>query len=116
MNALAIHPDPKELRELTRSIRAVHPDWKVAPFNDQMLAVKHGFNNQVDVLYTFVRMRPLDGFAVARMLRERYPELPVNFISADEGDRTDALRFGVNSYTISPVTPETLRTAEAEEW
>lgn len=67
-----------------------------------------------DVLLTDVVMPELDGFALARALRERRPELPVVYVSGFAGDAaTRGRRVPGSEFLEKPVSRDALRRALA---
>jgi len=66
----------------------------------------------VDVVVTDLRMPDMDGFALIRTLRARYPNLPIVAASGVADGRTDeALDAGAHTFLAKPFTSETLQSA-----
>jgi CheY-like chemotaxis protein len=66
----------------------------------------------VDVVVTDLRMPDMDGFALIRTLRARYPNLPIVAASGVADGRTDeALDAGAHAFLAKPFTSETLQSA-----
>jgi CheY-like chemotaxis protein len=59
----------------------------VAEQSADALRLLEGTHTPVDLLVTEVRMPELSGLGLATALRERFPSLPVVFVSADIADR-----------------------------
>lgn len=116
MNIIVVDSNQKELYALKESVASLHPQSQIMCFRDPMLAVKHGIDNPPDALYTAINMPRMNGFEVARMLREENSELLINFVADDDSSRLDGAKFNMNSYTIKPITAEKLRSSVEESW
>jgi len=60
----------------------------VAEQSSDALRLLEGTHAPVDLLVAEVRMPELSGLGLAQALRERFPSLPVVFVSADIADRS----------------------------
>lgn len=115
MKIIVVHPDKTELVKIKKVLKALHPDYRIEEFTDPMLAFQYAFNHvQIDALFTLIEMKRLDGFTLARMMREDKRKLSINFCSYDEHYRRDAEKFGCDTFISLPMTLENLQTAEAE--
>jgi len=71
-----------------------------------------------DVLITDIRMATMDGIALARAVRKKWPEMPIVVVSGygEFQFAKEAVRFGALDYLLKPTSPEdlvrTLRNAE----
>lgn len=82
---LLVDPDPLTLRVLDVNLRKAGFDVVTASGASEALAKLRG--QSPDLLVTATRMPEIDGFALARSLRESAADLPVLFLSGpDEGD------------------------------
>ena len=114
---LAVEPDQKELERLTEALSSLYPAQEVLAFGDPMLAFQYAFNHPVESVYAAAAMNRVDGFRLAKMLREVSNGISIYLIGDDEAYRRDARRLNLDGYLIRPVTPEAIRAEEnAEEW
>mgnify|MGYP000478084149 CR=1 FL=1 len=114
---LAVEPDKKELEQLTAALSSLHPECEVLAYSDPMLAFQYAYNHPVKSVYAAAAMKRVDGFRLAKMLREISDGIAVYLIGEDETYRRDAKRLTLDGYLIRPVTPEAIRAEEnAEEW
>jgi len=113
---MVVDPDPAEQQSLSILLSRLHSGATIVCFSDPLMAVKFGANNPVDALYAVTVMRRLDGFALGKMLRGFQPKIQLHFIADDETGRRDAMRILADSCIVRPVTAESIRRAETEEW
>jgi CheY-like chemotaxis protein len=68
---------------------------------------------QPDIAFVDISMPKLDGFAVARRIREALPAEPIRLIAmtgfGQEDDRQRALASGFDLHLVKPATPDALR-------
>ena len=114
---LAVEPDQKELERLAAALSSVHPEREILAYSDPMLAFQYAFNHTVESVYAAAVMNRVDGFRLAKMLREISDGISIYLIGDDDVYRRDARRLTLDGYLIRPVTPEAIRAEEnAEEW
>ena len=80
MNILVIDNDPVALEQFSTRLREQSPGDQVISFTDPLLAVKHGYNYPVDVVYGKTIMRGLNLDDVERLLRNIHPNVQVKSI------------------------------------
>lgn len=83
MNILVIDNDSKTLGKLAAGLREREPGGMVQTFTDPLLAVKHGYNHPVDIVYAKRIMRGLNGEDVARLLRNIHRDIQVELIDGE---------------------------------
>jgi two-component system cell cycle sensor histidine kinase/response regulator CckA len=73
-------------------------------------ALRLALHGPIDLLVTDVRMPVMDGWELSRRLRERWPDLPVLFISGYDIELTQALgpRRGPGAFLRKPFDPDDL--------
>jgi two-component system cell cycle sensor histidine kinase/response regulator CckA len=82
----------------------------------QVVTARHGeealrvaLRGQVDLLVTDVRMPIMDGWELSRRLRERWPDLPVLYISGYDIELSQgAKRRGSGAFLRKPFDPDEL--------
>jgi two-component system cell cycle sensor histidine kinase/response regulator CckA len=80
-----------------------------APHGEE--ALRLALHGPVDLLVTDVRMPVMDGWELSRRLRERWPDLPVLFISGYDIELTSAAgapRRGAGAFLRKPFDPDEL--------
>lgn len=67
-------------------------------------------NNPVDVLLLDIQMPEMNGFEVLKILKQKYPQLPIIALTAYavSGDREAGLRAGFDEYLAKPVSRKVL--------
>lgn len=98
---LIIDPDMKYL-ERTEAIFQKQ-GMQVAAFSDPMAAVKYGFNNDVDSVYTEVIMPHLTGFDVVRLLRKRHADIGAYVLTDSDQFLMLAKENGLDGYYKKPM-------------
>lgn len=102
MITMLIDPNAEQAAE-TKSYLKESGD-KIIVFCDPMEAVKYGYNHEVDVVYTEVDMPRMSGFDMIRLLRKRYTDIKVYFVT---GSGTRYLKLAkqaeLTGYYIKPL-------------
>ncbi len=84
--------------------------YEVLWAKDGVDALRHFKNNQYDLCVLDVMMPGLDGFTVAELVRERFPQLPLIFLTAKSlhRDVVRGFKAGADDYIKKPVDEEEL--------
>ena len=106
MNILIVDENRDELAKLEEYVRMSYPCHSVVRFSDPCQAVEYSIAHPVDMVFTEINMRPLDGFSLVHKLRENNPEIRVNFVSQTGEYAVDAFRIRADGYFLKPVTRE----------
>ena len=119
-------PEPRDSFTSGRRILVAEDDALVSALIERLLAeeghqvhtARHGeealrlaLQGPVDLLVTDVRMPVMDGWELSRRLRERWPDLPVLFISGYDVELTRAAgdrRHAVGAFLRKPFDPDEL--------
>ena len=113
MKAIVVYPNHYELQKIESAIAETCPNFQIQGFTDPMLAYQYAFNQgPIDYLYTLIEMKRLDGFSLARMLREDNSNLSIYFLSYQEQNERDADKFGCDAFIHLPISTEKLKMAE----
>ena len=80
MQIMVIDNNPANLAQLAAQLRKRYPCGRISAFTDPLLAVKHGFNHPVDLLFARSEMRGLNGREAARLLSGVHPGLSVRLL------------------------------------
>ncbi len=81
----------------------------IIEFTDPLLAVKYGVNNNVDILFTEVDMRGIDGFNLIKIIKKYNPKMIVNIVTETDKYQVKAAEYNVFRYILKPVSIETLK-------
>jgi DNA-binding NarL/FixJ family response regulator len=93
--------DYEPLRRFVFSTVEKLPELQViGEASDGLSALEKARELQADMIVLDVNLPKLNGFEVARRLRERLPQLKIMFISADRSLAEDALQMGANGYVV----------------
>lgn len=111
MKIMAVDTEQSSLNHLLSLLREVCPDSEVAAFCNPMLAVKYGINQPLDLVFTEIPMRGVDGLTLTKLIREHRPEVRTVFVTGSDRYGVDAVRARADGYLIKPVTKEALRDA-----
>ena len=117
-------PEPEGPEAAQRHILLAEDDPMVSGLVERLLAeqghqvrtARHGeealrlaLRGSVDLLVTDIRMPVMDGWELSRRLRERWPDLPVLFISGYDVELTQgAFRRGAGAFLRKPFDPDEL--------
>lgn len=105
---LLVEDDPTLGMLLQDFLQSRHYDVHWA--KDGVDALRHFKNNRYDLCVLDVMMPGLDGFTVAELIRERFPQLPIIFLTAKSlhQDVVRGFKAGADDYIKKPVDEEEL--------
>ncbi len=94
-------------------------EWTVIPAADGHIGIAAARKSPPDLILLDIQLPTMDGYAVARALREIPPlrDTPIVAVTsyAMVGDREKCLEAGCNGYVEKPINPETF-VAEIEKF
>lgn len=108
MNILVVDNKQNELNHTVKCLKFIYPNASLISFDDAMDAVRYGYNYHVDILYTEVIMHHITGFDVARLIRQKQPDVKVCFISNTEKYLNLSIKNKGKGYYLKPINTETL--------
>lgn len=109
MNVVVIDNDVEQLDKLTDVLQGLYPGSSVSVFKDPMLAVKHVYNNQTDLVLSEIKTRPVSGYDVLRTLKRIKPELNVVLMSADSAVSSKAVELGASAFAAKPLSTDDIK-------
>jgi two-component SAPR family response regulator len=87
----------------------------IVGFTDPLLAVKYCVNNNIDILFTEVDMRGIDGFTLINLIRKYNSKMVINIVTQTNEYQQKANECNVSRYILKPVSIETLKDILEEE-
>lgn len=101
--------DDQNFGEVLRSYLELH-DYKVTLATDGVLALEAFKKNSFDICIFDVMMPRKDGFALAKEVRERKPDIPIVFLTAKtmKEDVLHGFQIGADDYMTKPFNSEEL--------
>jgi CheY-like chemotaxis protein len=113
---IAVVDDDMIVREIIRNAFGV-TGWEIVPFKNGLEFVEALDSEQsFDLLFLDLIMPEMNGFAVLQMMNGRSLEIPTIILTALSRKESvvKARQFGVNSYLIKPIKPESILAKAAE--
>ena len=110
MKILAVDDRKENLETLIIELKKAYQGSQVIGFTDPMMAVKYGYENPVDMVFTAVEMNQLSGFSVVRLLRSRHgPLLPAILLTDSEHWRQLGTELHINGWMKRTVDSNQIR-------
>ena len=107
---LIVDDEPNLLRAVAACLRREHYEVETARSGEEALV--HIAQCLPDLIVSDIRMRRIDGYALARQLRSnpRTHLIPIVFLTAkdESSDRLAGIRSGVDAYLTKPFEPDEL--------
>jgi CheY-like chemotaxis protein len=116
LRVLVVDDDPLQLRAAARLLRALGHSGALAPQGQVALDL---LGQQVfDVVLLDLRMPGLDGVEILRLLRPRFPQLPVVLVSGDDlSAHWDHYRqAGASAFLLKPLDVDALAGVLHRPW
>ena len=100
--------DDKSLNKILTSYLQ-NEDWAVKSFQNG-LSAKNAIDEKPDIWILDIMLPDIDGFELIDIIKEKYPDKPVIFISARDQDldRISGLEKGSDDYIAKPFSPREL--------
>lgn len=114
MRIIAVDNNQSDLDVLRAVAATVFPDSKVSCFTDPMMAIKYCMEHPPDLVLCERDLKRMDGFALVKMLRQKFPGLRGVLISGGTEWRRDAENLMLG-YMVKPATADKLQRALGEE-
>jgi DNA-binding NarL/FixJ family response regulator len=98
---VVVADDYEPLRRFISSTLESMPELQViGEVSDGLSAIEKARELQADMIVLDVNLPKLNGFEVARRIREHLPQTKIMFISEDRYLAKDALHMGANGYVV----------------
>jgi two-component system, LuxR family, secretion system response regulator SsrB len=98
---VVVADDYEPLRRFISSTLKSMPELQViGEVSDGLSAIEKARELQADMIVLDVHLPKLNGFEVARRIREHLPQIKIIFISEDRYLAKDALHLGANGYVV----------------
>lgn len=107
INILIVDPEQSTREDLRERASRAFPHSAVTAFGNPLDALKYSYSNEFDVLFTDIRLSPIDGYELIKALQQRRSFL--SYVISGSRDRPDNLDWMlVNGYYAKPLAPEEL--------
>ncbi|MCB1836095.1 MAG: response regulator [Alcanivoracaceae bacterium] len=109
MNVLIVEDNKPVSLVLSRVTEEAGHSWFIAA--DGEVALRMYQQRDIDMMIVDVELPGIDGFQVAREVRNQSAKLPIIIISGNQGDvwQQQALDAGANEFLSKPVRPSALQ-------
>lgn len=104
MNIVIADGDVKALSELENILKRIYPEGTVVTFTDPMYAVKYALNFPVDIAFTEVKMKYMDGLTLIQVLRQKYCNMKAVIVTDADPRECNVKQFRIDGYLQKPVS------------
>lgn len=91
---------------LVQAIEEACPDAEIFSFSKPSEVLRFVDQNSCDVAFLDIRMRGMDGVALAACIKESSPQTNIVFVTGYDEYTTDAMAMHASGYIMKPVTKE----------
>ncbi|RMH59465.1 MAG: diguanylate cyclase [Candidatus Hydrogenedentota bacterium] len=104
---IMIVDDQSDVRILARKRLQRHGGYQTCEFSDAASALEAFERENPDLVLLDVNMPGVDGMEACRIMKERFPDVPILFLTArgDVEDRIRGLELGASDYIPKPFDP-----------
>ena len=105
---LVVEDDPNLREAIADTLELAEYPVFTAPGGEEALALLT--REKISIVISDVRMMPMDGIALLKAIRQRYPQLPVVLMTAfaDVDRAVEAMRSGACDFLLKPFEPSAL--------
>lgn len=103
MKILAVDDERPMLRLLEEAISTAAPDAQVYAFQSSLEAAEYAKNMPIDVAFLDVKMPALDGFSLAKRLKELNNNVNIIFVTGYSDYTQEAFDIYASGYVMKPV-------------
>lgn len=108
-SVLIADDEPLQRNSLVKIIQQLRPKWRIheAENGQQLISL---LSDKVQIVFTDIRMPEMDGIQGAAIIKSKFPEVKVVFVSAynDFEYAQTAITYGVSDYLLKPVLQKDL--------
>lgn len=105
MKIMVVDNNIGDLEKMTECLIMAYSGYdEVVKFSDPLMAVKYGVNNDVDILYTEINMRGIDGFSMIELLKKHNPKMIANIVTSTNEYKGEAVKKNTAAYLLKPVS------------
>lgn len=108
MYIIAVDSDKKALCEFEKRLHEVFTKETIKTFNNPLDALKYADQNTIDILFTDIRIKPIDGYELIKSIRQKQ-QCFAYVISGSKENPDDLSWMAVNGYYAKPVSVEELQ-------
>jgi len=108
MKILALDDSGPALKLLVSSILQAQPNAQVFDFMKPSELLEFAKDNPCDIAFLDIQMWGMDGFSVAKILKEYNPKINIIFVTAYSKYASDAFELYPSGYVLKPVTKEAI--------
>lgn len=109
MNIIAVDDEPLALKDLARMLKEAAPSCDPHPFNTSRAALDYARAEKVDAAFLDIEMPGRNGLALAKGIKDAWPDAHIVFVTSYERYALDAFALHATGYLLKPVRIEELR-------
>jgi len=107
MNIAVVDHEKSGLEDLTHKLHRVFPKSHIYSFQNPLEVLKFVQKNHIDILFTDIRTRPIDGYELIKVIRQQ--QAFYAYVVSGSRDHPDNLDWmNINGYFSKPVSDKEL--------
>lgn len=110
MKVIAVDDEELILHDIVSQLRGIERISEAVGFSDALAAIAYLRENEVDVTFLDINMRPMDGLALAKQIKKISPKTYIIFLTGYSKYAVDAFKLKVGGYLMKPVSSEDIET------
>ncbi len=109
MTILAVDNNQDQLDQLVEHLAKIYEGETIVAFTDPLMAVKYSFNNSVNMVFTDVAMRGMDGSTLVKGISTCNKGIKTFFLIRSEEEVVYAKQVKASGCLLKPITEEGIR-------
>lgn len=109
MRVLAVDDEALALALLRNAIEKNLPDAEIYGFTKPSEMFSFIEEHEFDIAFLDINMTGITGIDMAKILKEKMPNLNIIFVTGYDNYGTEAMKLHASGYIVKPVTPEKVR-------
>lgn len=109
MRFLLADDEPLALRDLKEAVERVSPESELACFTTVREAIGYAKKHKIDVGFLDIEMGTVNGIALAKALKELWPDMAVVFVTSHVQYALEAFQIHATGYLLKPVDEKDLK-------